>query len=152
MSCMLSTFAIKALNLIIRGNFSFLSDDSNIYITSESDFDAYLFSRDHFFSHLPVYLIILLKVWRVQNDKNWGKQTLKVRFAAIWLRAGLLFDICCIVVLGFLGGFVGKEFTCTAGDPGGTALILGGKIPWRRAWQLTPSILAWRIPFDRGAW
>jgi len=21
------------------------------------------------------------------------------------------------------------------------------KIPWRRAWQLTPSILAWRIPW-----
>ena len=27
-----------------------------------------------------------------------------------------------------------------------------GKIPQRRAWQPTPSVLAWRIPMDRGAW
>ena len=27
-----------------------------------------------------------------------------------------------------------------------------GKIPWRKAWQPMPVILAWRIPMDRGAW
>ena len=27
-----------------------------------------------------------------------------------------------------------------------------GEILWRRAWQPTPVILAWRIPMDRGAW
>jgi len=27
-----------------------------------------------------------------------------------------------------------------------------GKIPWRRAWQLTPVILACRIRIDRGTW
>ena len=28
-----------------------------------------------------------------------------------------------------------------------------GKIPWKRAWQSRPSILAWRSPrLDRGAW
>ena len=30
--------------------------------------------------------------------------------------------------------------------------LLFGKIPWRRKWQIHFSILAWRIPTDRGAW
>ena len=50
---------------------------------------------------------------------------------------------------GFPGGSNGKESTCNAGDP--------GSIP---GWGRSPgegmathsSILAWRIPMDRGAW
>ena len=38
--------------------------------------------------------------------------------------------------MGFLGGLDGKEFACSAGDPG---LIPGPRrFPWRRAWQPTP--------------
>ena len=54
--------------------------------------------------------------------------------------------------MGFPGGSGGKESFCNAEDldliPGFDPWV--GKIPWRRAWQ--PSILAWRIPMDRGAW
>ena len=48
---------------------------------------------------------------------------------------------------GFPGGASGRELTCIAGD------IMKHrfnpwirKIPWRRAWQPTLSVLAWRIP------
>ena len=57
---------------------------------------------------------------------------------------------------GFPGGTNGKEPTCLCRrrkrrrfDP------WVGKIPWRRAWQPTPSILAWSIPWTEepgGLW
>ena len=40
--------------------------------------------------------------------------------------------------MGSPGGSDGKESASNAGDPG---LILGSKIPWRRAWQPTPVFL-----------
>ena len=52
--------------------------------------------------------------------------------------------------LGFQGGSEVKKITCQCRRCrwcGFNPWI--GKIPWRRAWQ---SILAWRIPIDRGAW
>ena len=45
----------------------------------------------------------------------------------------------------FPGGSDGKESACNAGNLG---LIPGsGRFPWRREWQPTPVILAWRIPW-----
>ena len=40
---------------------------------------------------------------------------------------------------GFPGGSVGKESTCSVGDPGSIPGF--GKIPWRRKWQPTPVFL-----------
>ena len=45
---------------------------------------------------------------------------------------------------------VGKESACSSGDPGLNSWV--GKIPWRREMATHSSILAWRIPMDRGAW
>ena len=41
--------------------------------------------------------------------------------------------------MGFLGGSVGKESTCDAGDR-------------EKGMATHSSILVWRIPMDRGAW
>ena len=50
------------------------------------------------------------------------------------------------MLLGFPGGLEGKESVCSAGD-------LGSVPGWGRSSMATPSsILAWRIPMDRGAW
>ena len=47
------------------------------------------------------------------------------------------------------GGSDGKESACSAGDPG---LILGlGRSP-EKGMGTHSSILAWRIPMDRGVW
>ena len=43
------------------------------------------------------------------------------------------------------GGSDGKESTCNAGD-------LGGEDPLEEGMPTHPSILAWGIPMDRGAW
>ena len=54
---------------------------------------------------------------------------------------------------GFPGGASGKEPTCqrrTHKTRGFDPWVR--KIPRRKAWQLSPSILPWRIPMDRGAW
>ena len=52
--------------------------------------------------------------------------------------------------MGFPGGTSGKELTCQhrrhkkcGFDP------WVGKIPWRKKWQPTPVILAWRIPWTK---
>ena len=51
-------------------------------------------------------------------------------------------------MVGFSGGSDGKEstFQCMRPRFGSWA----GKIPWRWEWQ--PTLLAWRIPMDRGVW
>ena len=53
------------------------------------------------------------------------------------------------VFLGFLGGSDGKESTCNVGD-------LGSIPDWKESLEegmaMHSSILAWRIPIDRGAW
>ena len=53
------------------------------------------------------------------------------------------------VFLGFLGGSDGKESTCNVGD-------LGSIPDWKESLEegmaTHSSILAWRIPIDRGAW
>ena len=50
---------------------------------------------------------------------------------------------------GFPGGSDGKESACSAGDPG---LIPGWEDPLEEGMATYSSILAWRIPMDRGAW
>ena len=50
--------------------------------------------------------------------------------------------------MGFTGGSVVKKSTCSAGATGDLVSIpCVRKIPWRRAWQPTPNILAWEIPW-----
>ena len=49
----------------------------------------------------------------------------------------------------FPGNSVGKESTCNAGDKG---LIPGQEDPLEEGMATHSSILAWRIPMDRGAW
>ena len=53
------------------------------------------------------------------------------------------------VLLGFPCGSDGKECTGSAGDLG---LILGQEDPLEEGMAALPSIPAWRIPRDRGAW
>ena len=43
-----------------------------------------------------------------------------------------------------------KNLLANTGDPGSIPGL--GKIPWRRARQPTPGILAWENPTDRGGW
>ena len=52
-------------------------------------------------------------------------------------------------VLGFPGGSDGKESACNAGDLG---LIPVWENPLEEGMASHSSILAWRIPMDRGAW
>ena len=47
--------------------------------------------------------------------------------------------------LGFPGGSDSKEFAYNAGD-------LGGEDPLEEGMANHSSVLAWRIPMDRGAW
>ena len=54
-----------------------------------------------------------------------------------------------LVFLGFPGGSDSKESACNAGDLGST---LGWEGPLEEGMAAHPSILAWRIPMDRGAW
>ena len=49
--------------------------------------------------------------------------------------------------VGFLGGSDGKESACDEGD-----LALGWDDPLEEGMATHSSILAWRIPMDRGAW
>ena len=54
--------------------------------------------------------------------------------------------------MGFLGGTSGKESTCQCwGQKTCEFNPWVGKIPWRRAWQLTPVFLPGES-MDRGAW
>ena len=53
-----------------------------------------------------------------------------------------------LVILGFPWGSAGKESTCHAGDPVGS---LGWEDPLEEGMATDSSILAWRIPLDRGA-
>ena len=50
--------------------------------------------------------------------------------------------MCVYEILGPPDGSVGKKPVCNAGDVGVVRSTPGsGKIPWRRAWQLTPGFL-----------
>ena len=51
--------------------------------------------------------------------------------------------------MGFPGGSDGKETTCNAEDLG---LTLRWEDPLEEGVATHSSILAWRIPIDRGAW
>ena len=44
-----------------------------------------------------------------------------------------------------IGGSDSKESACNVGDPG--SISWDRKIPWRREWQPTSSILDWKIPW-----
>ena len=48
-------------------------------------------------------------------------------------------------LMGFPGRSVVKASACNAGDPGSIPGL--GRFPWRRKWQPTPVIFAWRIPW-----
>ena len=50
-----------------------------------------------------------------------------------------------MIAKGFPGGSDGKESACNAGD-------LGWENPLEEGMATHSSILAWRIPMDRGAW
>ena len=50
----------------------------------------------------------------------------------------------CLILLRFPGSSDGKEFTCNVGD-------LGWEDPLEEGMANHPSILAWRIPMNRGA-
>ena len=52
-------------------------------------------------------------------------------------------------LLGFPGGSVVKKLPANAGDPG---LIPVSEDPLEKEMATHSSILAWRIPMDRGAW
>ena len=56
-------------------------------------------------------------------------------------------DIC--TLMGFPGSLAGKKSACDAGDPGSIPGV--GRSPGERIGYHS-SILAWRIPKDRGAW
>ena len=49
------------------------------------------------------------------------------------------------VFFSFAGGLAGKESACHVGRPGFNPWA--GKIPWRRAWQLTPVFLPGKSPW-----
>ena len=51
--------------------------------------------------------------------------------------------------MGFLGGSDGKKSACSAGDLGS---VPGLGDPLEEGMATYSSILAWRIPMDRGAW
>ena len=51
--------------------------------------------------------------------------------------------------MGFPGGSDSKESACNAGD---LDAILGQEDPLKEGMATHSSILAWRIPTDRGAW
>ena len=51
--------------------------------------------------------------------------------------------------MGFPGAQDGEESTCSAGDLG---LIPGLEGPLEEGMATHTSILAWRIPMDKGAW
>ena len=51
--------------------------------------------------------------------------------------------------MGFPGNLAGKESACNAGDP---VQFLGLEDPLEEGMATHPSILAWRITMDRGAW
>ena len=51
--------------------------------------------------------------------------------------------------MGFLGGSDGKKYACNVGDLG---LIPGLEDPLEEGMAPYSSILAWRIPMDRGTW
>ena len=53
------------------------------------------------------------------------------------------------ISLGFPGGSDSKESTCNVEDLGS---ILGWEDPLEEGMAAHSSILAWRIPMDRGAW
>ena len=50
-----------------------------------------------------------------------------------------------ITLRGFPGNSAGKESTCSVGD-------LGWEDPLEEGMATHSSILAWRIPMDKGAW
>ena len=54
-----------------------------------------------------------------------------------------------VLFLHFLSGSDGKESACNAGD---LELSLGQEDPLEEDIATHSSILAWRIPMDRGAW
>ena len=53
---------------------------------------------------------------------------------------------------GFLGAASGKEAPTNAGDIRDVGSILGQEDPMEEGMATHSSILAWRIPMNRGAW
>ena len=56
-----------------------------------------------------------------------------------------------LIISWFPGSSEGEESAYGAGDPG--SIPGSGRFPWREeGMAMHSSILAWRIPMDRGAW
>ena len=55
-----------------------------------------------------------------------------------------------VLLWGFPDGSDGKESTCNEGDLGSIPEL--GRFPLEEGMATHCSILAWRIPMDRGAW
>ena len=53
---------------------------------------------------------------------------------------------------GFPGGTSGKNPSASAGGAGNTGSIPGWEDPLEKGMATHSSILAWRIPVDRGTW
>ena len=56
-----------------------------------------------------------------------------------------------MLLWGFPGGSDGKEFACSVGDLGSVP-NLDWEDPLEKRMAVHFSIVAWRIPMDRGAW
>ena len=58
-------------------------------------------------------------------------------------------ELFCYIIISFPSGLYSKEPACNAGDLGSS---LGWEDPLEKGMATPSSILAWRIPMDRGAW
>ena len=58
-------------------------------------------------------------------------------------------ELFCCVIISFPSGSDSKESACNAGDLGSS---LGWEDPLEKGMATPSSVLAWRIPMDRGAW
>ena len=72
------------------------------------------------------------------------------RLTYFWIYSEIVKQILVLLcaILGFSGGSDGKESACSAGDLGS---IPGWEEPLEKDMATHSSILAWRIPMDRGA-
>ena len=86
------------------------------------------------------------EAWRaaiheVAESRTWLSDWIELNWTEEWNKNYAL--------LGFPGGSVGRESACNVGDLG---LIPGLDDPLEEGMATHSSILAWRIPMDRGAW
>ena len=86
----------------------------------------------------PNFIELILCARKCSKSQNTGD---KYRFHILWQLVQTW--------LGFPGGSDGKESACNVGDLGSS---LGWEDPLKEGMVTHSSILAWRIPMDRGTW